>query len=271
VHNLAVTSPADAIPDLERLMRDVLRDVFEGTLGDGWLASGLSRSVREGIERAGNLARSQRPTEALRDDWDAVGLAEMAASLRSVWQQLDGALDSLWPDPHAASVDLDRLIAYRGKNLHAVGPPGGQIRDDEIGAMILRLRVGFESVRRRLANEEGEWWPYVEAIHSNIPEFCWDRTSGPYIPSRPLLFEDDLVTFSVVGVHPNGPQERLRYRVYVGTSGWDSDWTADSTFSVSVPRWTNVTFSIAVADVDDLDLKRSGGQNFSCRVRPKAG
>ncbi len=28
-----VTSPADAIPDLERLMRDVLRRVFDATLG----------------------------------------------------------------------------------------------------------------------------------------------------------------------------------------------------------------------------------------------
>ena len=40
VHTWDVTSPADAIPDLERLMRDVLRRVFDATLGEDWLKEG---------------------------------------------------------------------------------------------------------------------------------------------------------------------------------------------------------------------------------------
>jgi hypothetical protein len=210
-----VTSPADAIPDLERLMRDVLRRVFEAALGAEWM-NGLSTSTRGGVERAAEIARKQRSRETLRDDWDAVGIGEIAAVLRSTWQNLNGALADVWSNLDEASVDLTRLSAYRGKNLHAVGPPEGQIKDEEVAAMILRLRIGFEGLRRLLAHEDNQWWPYIEAIHSNIPEFCFDRTTSHSLVEPVLLCEGDLVRFEIVGVHPQGPQDRLRYQIKGG-------------------------------------------------------
>jgi hypothetical protein len=264
-----VTSPADAIPDLERLMRDVLRGVFAATLGAEWL-NGLSNQVRKGVERAAETAHIQRPDETLRDDWDAVGIGEIAATLRSTWQNLNNAVADVWPTLDEATVDLNRLSAYRGKNLHAVGPPEGQIKDEEIAAMILRLRIGFEGLRRSLAHDDDEWWPYIEAIHSNIPEFCFDRTTPPPL-RRTVLTEGDLVWFEIVGVHPQGRQDRLRYRL---TGGYPfaeafpgSGWVEHSEFRVSVPKKRDVQLFLSVADVDDLD--NVDMQSFQCRVRPR--
>jgi hypothetical protein len=268
-HTGGVTSPADAIPDLERLMRDVLRGVFAAALGAEWL-NGLSNQVRKGVEWAAETAHKQRPDETLRDDWDAVGIGEIVATLRSTWQNLNGALADVWPTKYEATVDLTRLNAYRGKNLHAVGPPAGQIKDEETAAMILRLRIGFEGLRRSLAHDDGEWWPYVEAIHSNIPEFCFDRTT-PLPLRQPVLFEGDLVWFEIVGVHPQGPQDRLRYQL---TGGYPlveafpgSGWVERSEFRVWLPKKRDVQFFLYVADVDDPE--NSEMRSFQCRVRPR--
>jgi hypothetical protein len=79
--------------------------------------NGLSTSTRGGVERAAEIAQKQRSRETLRDDWDAVGIGEIAAVLRSTWQNLNGALADVWSNLDEASVDLTRLSAYRGKNL----------------------------------------------------------------------------------------------------------------------------------------------------------
>ena len=141
--------------------------------------------MRQGVERAAETARKQRPNETLRDDWDAVGLGEIAAMLRSIWQNLGDALTNVWQNLDEATVDLSRLVAYRGKNLHAVGPPEGQIKDDEVAAMILRPRICFEGLRRSLDHDDGEWWPYIEAIHSNIREFQSPKSDVPSATSHP--------------------------------------------------------------------------------------
>jgi hypothetical protein len=252
-------------------MRDVLRRVFDATLGAEWL-NGLSNHVRKGVERAAETAHKQRPDETLGDDWDAVGIGEIAATLRSTWQNLNGALADVWLNLDEATVDLTRLSAHRGKNLHAVGPPEGQIKDEEVAAMIydLRLRIGFERLRRSLAHDDGEWWPYIEAIHSNIPEFCFDRTT-PSHWQQVVLFEGDLVRFEIVGVHPQGPQDRLRYRL---TGGYpvveafpDSGWVEHSEFRVSLPKKRDVHFFLYVTDVDDSE--NADMRSFQCRVRPR--
>jgi hypothetical protein len=62
-----VASPADDIPDLERLMRNVIRMAMEAEKGDGWMGT-LSISQQEGIRRAGERATKKRPDEWLRDD-----------------------------------------------------------------------------------------------------------------------------------------------------------------------------------------------------------
>src|SRR5664280_3209644 len=252
-------------------MRDVLRSVFVTTLGAEWL-KGLSNQVRPGVERAAETARKQRPKESLRDDWAAVGIGEIAATLRSTWPTLNGALAGVWSSLDEMDVDLSRLAAYRGKNLHAVGPPQGQIKDEEVAAMILRLRIGFEGLRRSLAQDDGEWWPYIEAIHSNVPEFCFDRTTPPTLRDTIVLSEGDLVRFEVVGVHPQGPQDRLRYQL---TGGYPmseafpgcSGWVGHSEFRVSVPKKRKVDFFLYVADVDDP--KNADMRPFECRVRPR--
>ena len=61
-----MTSPADAIPDLERLMRDMLRSVFDTTLGADWLKR-LSNQVRQAVEQTAEIARKQRANERWRD------------------------------------------------------------------------------------------------------------------------------------------------------------------------------------------------------------
>jgi hypothetical protein len=77
--------------------------------------------------------------------------------------------------------------------------------------MILRLRIGFEGLRRVLAHDDGQWRPYIEAIHSNIPEFQFDRTTPRSLSQPVMLAEGDLVRFKIVGVHPHGSRDRLQY------------------------------------------------------------
>lgn len=243
-----MASPADDIPDLERLMREVLRLSFEREHGADW-QDGLSGSMRSSIERCGDRARAKRPEEELRDGWDAVGLGEISALLRSVFPS---AIAVVWPDPQTSTVDLARLTAYRNKNLHAVGPPSGQIGDQEIEGIILRLRVGFENVRRTLMDEAGDWWPYIESLHSNIPEFCLTRGAGGMLgpKAQPTLNEGDLITVEVVAVNPNGDSGKLRFRFQ---AGWSTQtWSESSSFSCTVPHAPSGSIGIHVADSEDM-------------------
>ena len=70
-----------------------------------------------------------------------------------------------------------------------------------------------------------------------------------------ILTEGDLVRFEIVGVHPQGPQDRLRYRLTGGYAGVEAfpgtDWVEHSEFRLSVPKKRHVNFFIHVADVDD--------------------
>jgi hypothetical protein len=234
-------------------MRNVLRLVLERERGLEWFSS-LSATQQSTIKRAGERASERRPNEELRDAFDAAGLAEIAGLIRS--DQLS-ATKAIWPDKTAASVDLEPLISYRDKNLHAVGPPSGQITEDEIRAVLLRLRIGFEAIRRKLLAETNTWWPYIAAVHSNVPEYCFERSAGGRMTLSAVLVEGDLVTLDVVGVHPSAAAERLRYRVgFGGTAGRvrppDVDWQASASFSFVVPRIVELSASVVVADAEDL-------------------
>jgi len=120
--------------------------------------------------------------------------------------------------------------------------------------MILRIRIGLEGMRRNLMSDEGEWWPYIEAIHSNISGFCVARNGrrGGWA----TLTEGDLVTFDVIGVHPNGSQDSLTYRLMVAGTGAsaadDTGWIESSHFQVQVPRARSVFYHLYVADTDDV-------------------
>lgn len=264
-----VTSPADAIPDLERLMRDVLRSVFDTTLGAEWLKR-LSNQVRQAVEQTAEIARKQRPNETLRDDWAAVGIGEIAATLRSTWPTLNGALAGVWLSPDEATVDLSRLVAYRGKNLHAVGPPQGQIKDEEVAAMILRLRIGFEGLRRSLAHDDGKWWPYIEAIHSNIPEFCFDQTTRPHCgnpSSSPRgIWSDSRLSVSILRPPRTafGTSSRVAMRFPRHLSARAGSNTPSSVFRC---QENAMLISSYIADVDDP--KNPDMRSFRCNVRPR--
>lgn len=248
-----MTETTSSIPNLERLMRDVLRRCFVAAYGDAWFSQ-LSQGVRAGVTKAADNARAQRPGEQLADDWEAAGLGEIRKALVSSWDTISPRVATVWSTREEAKVDLDRLQAYRGKALHAVGPSIGQIHIAEVDAMILRIRIGLEGMRRNLMSDEGEWWPYIEAIHSNISGFCVARNGrrGGWA----TLTEGDLVTFDVIGVHPNGSQDSLTYRLMVAGTGAsaadDTGWIESSHFQVQVPRARSVFYHLYVADTDDV-------------------
>lgn len=170
----AVEDPGAEIPGVERLMPDVVRQVCNVTIGEDWLTK-TSQSVADGVARAAALAHAQRPSEVLQDDWDAVGLAEIGALLRSWWPKLGGSLTPLWAKAVEADVDLERLLKYRGKSLHAVGQVNFESQRAEVAAVITRLRIGLEQVRRNLIPGELDWLPYLERIESPIEGLCWTR------------------------------------------------------------------------------------------------
>jgi hypothetical protein len=263
-----VDSNAASIPDLERLIRGVLRRCFVGKLGSSWLTT-RSQRVRDAVAKAAGLARTQRPDEELLDDWDAAGLGEISVAVSSSWSEIGGSIKPVWSSQQAAIVDLERLQAYRGKTLHAVGPPVGQIRAAEVDAIVLRIRVAFEQIRRTLINDEGDWWPYIEAIHSNISEFCLTRNARTF--GAAALMEGDLVTFNVVGVHPTGSQDALVYRLnHAGpgaSSADDTDWRASPQFQVVVPRARSVAYHLFVADANDTT--NNDEWVCSCEIRPR--
>jgi hypothetical protein len=261
-------SEATGIPDLERLLRDVLRRCFETAFGPEWLSQ-LNSGVRPGVLRAGEVARSQRPTDLLRDDWDAAGLGEMDKALRSHWADLKDLLGPVWAEQNEAVVDLSRLRGFRGRELHAVGPRLGAVGRAELDAIVQRLRIGLEGVRRAMANDQGDWWPYIEAIHSNVPEFNGDRENRP---GRAKLIEGDTVTFEVVGVHPTKAQQDLIYKLELAGPGASSgdgvDWQPGNQFQVQVPRARTVAYHLFVADANDKI--NNDEWVCGCEVRPQA-
>jgi hypothetical protein len=207
-----VDDPGPEIPRLERLMRDVLRAVCEQTIGVGWLTD-MSSAVASAIAKAGAMARTKRPGESLRDDWDAVGLDEIASLVRSRWQPLSASLAPAWHRVEEADVDIHRLLEYRGKALHAVGATNSATNQAETAAVITRLRLAFEEIRRSLLPDDQDWLPYLERIESPIPGLCWSR--GERDPQPPTLRQGDRVEFRLIGVNPAGDQGDLRYSLEV--------------------------------------------------------
>lgn len=237
------------IPELERLARDVLRLVFRVGLGEHW-QSELSGAVARSLRRAREVAESQRPDESLRDDWDAAGLPELAQALRSTWSGVEDYLTPVWRSLHEAEVDLMRLREHRGRRLHRIGPEVGLLAEEEVAGIVLRVRVGLEHVRRRMEDEMGEWWPYIESIHSNIPDFCVTRAARNR--GRPTLVAGDTVQIEIRGVNPLGDQTNLRYRVSVfGTSRIDLDWSESGHFMFQVPLMRHISVHYYLHDCTD--------------------
>ena len=63
-------------------------------------------------------------------------------------------------------MDLQRLLDYRSKALHAIGAANSATLQAETTAVITRLRLAFEPIRRTLLPLDLEWIPYLERIES---------------------------------------------------------------------------------------------------------
>lgn len=272
---ITMNDPGSEIPRLERLMRDVLRAVCEQESGANWLA-GLSRSVKVAIRNAHEIARKQRPAETLRDSWDAAGLSEIAALLRSEWGALASRLEPAWTRKEEADVDLRRLLDYRGKSLHAVGITNPASQQAEVSGIVSRLRLAFEAIRRSLLPGNTNWIPYMEGIESPIPGLCWLRGHGR--PEPPILGEGDLVEIRLVGINPAGPQSDLRYRIEVTgiaagaiilppPAGGPYPYQDGNEFTFDVPRTRQILIGCYVSAVGDPDMY--DGETVSALVVPR--
>lgn len=272
---MEMDDPGPEIPRLERLMRDVIRAACVHELGASWLAD-LSRSVTVEIDKAHVRARRQRPTEALHDSWDAAGLSEISSLVRSQWNALGPRLSPAWTSREEATVDLQRLLDYRGKSLHAVGISNPASRRAEIAATITRLRLAFEAFRRSLLPEETNWIPYLEGIESPISGLCWSR--GNRQPEAPTLREGDLVEIRLLGINPAGPQGDLRYRIEVtgivsgaivlpAPAGGPYPYQESNEFVFDVPRTRQIQINCAVSAVGDPDMY--DGQMVRALVVPR--
>ena len=257
-----MNDPGPEIPRLERLMRDVIRAVCEQELGPSWLAA-LSRSVTVDIDKAREVARRQRPDEALRDNWEAAGLSEIASLLRSRWDMLAARLGPAWERREEATVDLQRLIEYRGKALHAVGITNPASQQAEMAGTITRLRLAFEAIRRSFLPDETNWIPYLEGIESPIAGLCWSRGNGH--PDLPTLHQGHLVEIRLLGVNPAGPQTDLRYRIEVTgivggaivlppPTGGPYPSQVSNEFVFEVPRTREILINCYVSAAGDSDM-----------------
>jgi hypothetical protein len=254
------------IPDLEALLRSVLRKALAAELGDSWIDS-LPPDVRKLVHDSAKLASRKRPDEVLQDDWDAAGMPAVRAVLK--WK-LPKALTSVWADPNYAEVDLSRLVTARDKRAHVVGPPLGEIVESEVAAMAGRLRIGLEDVRRRLDDALGDWWPYLASVHSNVDALCWERSSG-WTNGTTVVNEGDLVTFEVVGVNPNGPVEDLRfdYRILLGGGVQEcSAWDESTSFSFEVPHSRSLLVRLSVGTAHDIANVDTIKRELQIRPRP---
>lgn len=267
LHNVDMDEPGTDIPRLERLMRDVLRSTCEEAAGPLWLGT-LSRSVADAVNGAAGRAATQRPDERLDDAWEAAGLAEIRALLRSWWPRIGAQLSPVWNELAEMQVDLDRLLAYRGKSLHAVGPVNYENQRTEARAIITRLRIGFEEVRRQRLPDDLEWLPYLERIESPIEGLCWSRTTG----SRewPTVRQGDRIDIRLIGVNPAGDQDRLQYDIEITGVLGDKpavERNGPNEFFFDAPRSKQFIVGCYVRDRDDPRMY--DGQSVVARVVPQ--
>lgn len=218
--------------DLEPLLRGVLRIAFAEIHSPNWYMQ-LQSATRGKLESCRRRAERARGTRLEPDPWRAAGLVEIRDVLTELYSGgLEALLRPVWESPTAMRIDLERLIQVRHDQAHPGVVPLSLARRDEAAAMVRRIRLGLEAVRRAISRDAGdEWWPYLERIESpNIPEFSWSRAGGGGA-LRPRLFEGDEIEFHVSAVNPAGPQEELLYIVDVRESSmagpphgaWQSD------------------------------------------------
>lgn len=252
------------IPDLERLLREVLRLVIEANKGSSWLDN-IPSSARRALDAANARAADQRPAEVRRDDWESAGLAEMATTVRGLWSDIHADLAPIWTRQDEFDVDIRRLASHRGRAVHVVNSPQLDVAAPEIDGTIQRIRVGLETIRRHLSDKHGDWHPYIESVSSNVPGLSATR-SAPY-GDRPTLNEGDLVMIEILGVNPLGASENLRYSLLLHWNGGASEagWQKEPRFEMTVPRTRSASFHPLVAAESDLDNRDEWVLSFNIR------
>lgn len=226
----------DQISSVEFLLRSTIGELLRSALGAGWQQF-LSRSVTSALERESNHAKAVR-AGVPDDPWAAAGLAEIEkVAMHFLRKQSDlsdkdpddllSYLHDLWSAAEECRVDISRLRRLRDDQAHpGIAPPIASAIRDEAAATVRRLRLGCESIRRRLARVEDEWWPYIERVDCPGIE-VWRYQRSQAEPGRAHLIEGDRLEFVVTAINPVGPDEDLEYALGVQPEGG----------SFSVPEW----------------------------------
>lgn len=258
-----------------------MRALLERTVGADW-TSRLPRRARESVEASVKVARQNRPNEVLKDDWEATGLQQIRLVARWAYDDVRVAevLSLVWPSLEECEVDLNRLQSYRGGTLHLVGSGLGYWENREMEALVMRIRLGFEDIRRRMDDSDDEYWPYIESITTNVEGWRYVRTGTETgrcenpngIP--PKFFAGDIAEFHVNAVNPQGPQEDLVFMVWINAgNSFDHriDWQSSPIFRLTVEEGRDNVYHFLVATAR---YKSGGGfskSSMHALGRPQAG
>lgn len=277
---------------VEADLRSVLGELFECSLGSSWQQH-LSKGV------AGKLARKWEVASKARagvpeDPWQAAGLSEIgsvaAHFLRRLRDESDSlssndsegllrsSLSQLWRSPEECEVDINRLLPLRHDQSHpGVTAPPASVFETERAVIMKRLRLGCEAIRRRLTDDEGEWWPYIERVTCpGIDGWLFERKTHRGQGGNASLVEGDHLEFVVEAVNPRGPDDELEYGLCVQPDGGyfsTLEWKSNSRLLVKAsPPGRRVTFLVAVRSaggghsaggIDDEAI-------FMARIKPAA-
>lgn len=277
--------------EVEALLREVLGSLLHRTAGAEW-EQRLSGRIRRSLKRVHDAAQGSR--EGVPDDpWLTAGLNEIREVATFFLSEIhekktdysatdpDGilreAFDDLgWKDVYLCRADIERLKVARHHTAHPdVVHPLSSAQADEVQAIVKRLLLGCERVRRRLMDLEEEWFPYITTVSCpGIPE--WEYRRGSNFPIAANLNEGDQIEFVVSAVNTNGSDEQLRYGLLVQADGGsfvtavDDEREGRLTCRASPPG-REVGFCVAVRDV-------GGGHDasdwddevcFQARIRPQ--
>jgi hypothetical protein len=276
----------DQVSQVEFLLRSTIGELLRAALGADWQQL-LSKSITSDLKRESDRAKAAR--EGVPDNpWAAAGLAEIAKVAqhflrhKSEFSKQDpddllSSLHQLWDSPEECQVDLNRLRRLRDDHAHpGVAPPIASALKEEIRAMIRRLRLGCESIRRRLARVEGEWWPYIERVDCpGIEVWTYERSSRR--PGTALLVEGDALEFVVRAMNPVGPDEDLDYALCIqpdGGSFSQPEWGPQHELhAMAGPTGRNVVFLVVVRS--PKVAHGAGGWDdevaFTAKVIPRCG
>lgn len=280
----------DSVLDAEALLRASLGELLTRALGATW-QSHLSRGVRKQLDGAREVARRNRQGVP-NDPWQSAGLKEIEQVsiffLREIHENgtdysstdpdelLASGLEDLgWTDVSMCKADFSRMTVLRHDEAHPdVAPPFASVVVDEALLIAKRLQLGCEKIRRRLMEEDEEWFPYISRVTCpGVRE--WEYRRGQIGPGMASLHEGDELEFAISAVNTDGTESNLRYGLFVQGDGGSFVTIADNEQENRIrcnatPPGRNVVFRVTVRSL-------SGGHDASgwddevllaARIRP---